>query len=158
MDKIISDKELVVGAPIDGTCESPFDAHFGSSNSMSWAQTIVEPLTKVTQNWDGYGGAKPNSESLQASLELLAELRDRLSIQAPYISPTRNGGVLLNWQVGTSELEIQLEGLVHISFVYEIDSREAPISEEFDITHGAPSSFLDSVFQFFGSEHGKQAA
>jgi hypothetical protein len=144
--RILSDEDLVL--PAVDYDRVPQD-NFSTENPAMWAQNIIEPLTSVPFNWDGYGAAQPKVDSLKSACALLKALRSAYSIDQPYTSPTRNGGVLFIWQRGSVELEVQLEGLLHVSYVYSTGNAHEEITDEFDLAFGIDLRFKHTLRLFF---------
>ena len=65
----------------------------------------LKHLTTLREDWDSYGGLPPSDEVLVNAARLLSNLLDK-DASAPSIVPTPSGGVQLEWQTETDDLEI----------------------------------------------------
>lgn len=107
--------------------------------------TVVEQLEamrSVPENWDGYGGAAPQSAAIEAALRFLRPLLADGALPEPYVTPTPAGGVLLVWQQGPHQLEVAIRDGDRGSFVY-LDQVIAPPSPAIPISR-PPKEFLRS--------------
>jgi hypothetical protein len=97
-------------------------------------RTVVEitGLPLLPRGWDSYG-ADPVSERAMhraiAFLTMLATHPER-SIPPPVVGPSVNGGVVLQWDIGTREVVVTLLPDGGEFYVAERDSHEAAIEGE----------------------------
>ena len=80
---------------------------------MVLASQQFEALKHLTENWDGYGAAPPDHDivDLATALARLMETALRKTQEgapALHVSPTRIGGVLLEWEDNAAEHEIEI--------------------------------------------------
>ena len=68
---------------------------------------LLEAMRKVSDNWDGYGGAAPRPELIDAAIAFFRGLRGAHGLSPPYVTPTRTGGVLFAWEQGPHQLEVE---------------------------------------------------
>src|SRR4051812_23127857 len=87
--------------------------------------TLTEQLQAMRQlekNWDGYGGAAPGAEVLdlaQAFTGLLESLRPpRAGWGELHVSPTRMGGVLIEWEDALWQHEVEVNPDGSMSFLH----------------------------------------
>ncbi len=78
----------------------------------------LEAMRKVSDNWDGYGGAAPRPELIDAAIAFFRELRGAPSLSPPYLTPTRTGGVLFAWEQGPHQLEVEVNSPVQGEYLY----------------------------------------
>jgi len=78
----------------------------------------LDRLLELPPNWDSYNADPIEREIVASAKGLLDALVDVLDLPCPLISPTRNGGVLLEWSVASKEFEIQLVSRDAASFVF----------------------------------------
>ncbi len=78
----------------------------------------LEAMRNLPENWDGYGAAPPRSGPIDAAIGFLRQCSGQTALPDPYVTPTRAGGVLLDWEQGSHQLEIEFDDSNHGSFVY----------------------------------------
>lgn len=72
----------------------------------------LETMRRLSENWDGYGAAAPQGKVIdlaQGFVDLLGAMT-RASASPPefHVSPTRVGGVLIEWGGDSVEHEVEL--------------------------------------------------
>jgi hypothetical protein len=82
-----------------------------------------EAMRHLPENWDGYGGAAPKGSILDLGVEfvrLLEAMLAKSTTEMPtiHVSPTRVGGLLIEWEDQTTEHEVELESDASISFLH----------------------------------------
>jgi hypothetical protein len=85
---------------------------------MSRAIEQLEAMRHLGENWDGYGAAPSRAEAIDLAIEFLHHCQASMAMPEPYVTPTRVGGVLLAWESGPHELEVEFNDPDHGSFVY----------------------------------------
>ncbi|MBY0230386.1 MAG: hypothetical protein K2W96_13970 [Gemmataceae bacterium] len=78
----------------------------------------LEAMRSVPENWDGYGAAAPRGDIIESAIEFWRSLQGRPALRDPYVTPTRIGGVLFDWEHGPHQLEVEFEGGSKAVFVY----------------------------------------
>lgn len=78
----------------------------------------LEALRDLPENWDGYGAARPAPGPIDVAIGFLRRCGAQRAIPQPHVAPTRTGGVLLEWEQGPHQLEIQFDDEQRGSFVY----------------------------------------
>ncbi len=78
----------------------------------------LEAMRTVPENWDGYGGAAPRPELIDAAVRFLHLVARSGPLPEPFVSPTRTGGVLFEWQQGPHQLEVEIDSRDQGSFAY----------------------------------------
>ena len=105
----------------------------------------IESLRHVGANWDSYGADAPNSETLSAGGRFLQSFVDAFGLPEPYVTPTRIGGLLVLWTIGSHELEIEFEGrgaATLVTYAYENEETGEKVEGEFTLRAGrAPLPF-----------------
>jgi hypothetical protein len=83
----------------------------------------LEAMRRLAENWDGYGAAVPSAtvvdlaEGLMALVEMMLK---RVSKDSPplHVSPTRNGGILIEWEERAMQHEIEINPDRSIGFLH----------------------------------------
>jgi hypothetical protein len=83
---------------------------------MATALEQLEAMRQLPENWDGYGGAASRPELIDAALHFLRG--HAAASPPPFVTPTRVGGVLLEWEQGPHQLEVEIDSPEGGSFVY----------------------------------------
>src|SRR5436190_9308524 len=78
----------------------------------------LEAMRNVSDNWDGYGGAAPRPELIDAAIAFFRGLRGASGLSPPYVTPTRTGGVLFAWEQGPHQLEVEVNSTVRGEYLY----------------------------------------
>lgn len=83
----------------------------------------LEAMRALNENWDGYGAAAPEGVVLDLAREFVrlieALLRRRGAFPGNlYASPTRTGGVLIEWEDGGTEHEVEINPDQSFSFLH----------------------------------------
>jgi hypothetical protein len=87
--------------------------------------TLVEQLQAIhdlPENWDGYGAAAPHAPVIDLAQELVGLieiwLRNvRNQPPALHVSPTRTGGILIEWEDPSTQHEVELSPDGSIGFL-----------------------------------------
>jgi hypothetical protein len=109
----------------------------------------LDAMRRLAENWDGYGAAAPRSEVIdlaQAFVGLAeAAIRRRLAPNEGilYVSPTRIGGVLIEWEDALKEHEVELCPDGSIGFLH-LDKQTKQITTR-EFAPGAPSVFTPDL-------------
>ena len=69
----------------------------------------LEAMRGVPDDWDGYGGAAPRHDVIAAAIDFWRLLQTRPLLRDPFVTPTRIGGVLLEWEAAPHQLEVEFE-------------------------------------------------
>jgi hypothetical protein len=83
----------------------------------------LEAMRRLGENWDGYGAAAPQAKVIdlaQEFIDLLGAMIARFSV-APaefHVSPTRVGGILIDWEDDAIEHEMELSPDGSIGFLH----------------------------------------
>ena len=81
--------------------------------SSQWAAETVKrvlALTSLPRNWDSYGSPPPSQVAIFASFGLLNSIPKTVfeDLPIPFVAPVSGGGIQLDWNVGTRELELHI--------------------------------------------------
>jgi hypothetical protein len=90
---------------------------------MATATEQLEAMRSLPDNWDAYGGAAPDPKAIdlaRAFVELIEGFRRILDPNAnpTHVSPTRAGGVLVEWEDRQRAHEIEISPDGSISFLH----------------------------------------
>ena len=85
----------------------------GIEISSQWAAETVKKvlgLTSLPHNWDSYGSPPPSQVAIFASFGLLNSIPKTVfeDLPLPFVAPVSGGGIQLDWNVGTRELELHI--------------------------------------------------
>ena len=72
------------------------------------ARTRISGLACLKPGWDSYGADPIAPESIAAALKLLNEA-ERRQLPSPWVCPTPDGGVQLEWWVGSRGFEVEAQ-------------------------------------------------
>lgn len=100
----------------------------------------LQTMRGLAENWDGYGAAAPQPDAIDLAQELvgLVEAWLQKSMTEPralHVSPTRTGGVLVEWEDRSIEHEVEINPDRSISFLHrnrttgEIETRKFVASQ-----------------------------
>jgi len=89
---------------------------------MATANEQLEAMRSLRENWDGYAAAAPRPHIIDLAQELVTliepMLQQRQADCVLHVSPTRVGGVLIEWQNGLIEHEVDLSPDGSIGFLH----------------------------------------
>jgi hypothetical protein len=82
----------------------------------------LDAMRRLPENWDGYGAAPVADEIIDFAQELVGFVEAALNrggANAPgiHVSPTRVGGVLVEWDDAAMEHEVQIDPDFCLSFL-----------------------------------------
>jgi len=99
-------------------------------------------LKNLERDWDSYGSQPPSEAAIAMGLTLLKGLVDvgLENLTTPRINPVSGGGVLLEWEAGSRELELELLSGGVVRYL-KIEHGE-PIQED-TVTHPMFSQMQD---------------
>lgn len=78
--------------------------------SPRWLIAFVDEINiaaQLPQGWDSYGGARLNVKAAVRAIELLERLN--FSGPSPWISPSPDGGLHLEWDRGTYSVKLDID-------------------------------------------------
>jgi hypothetical protein len=83
----------------------------------------LEAMRRLGEDWDGYGAAAPQAKIIDLAREFIGLLVAMLarSSAAPtemHVSPTRVGGILIDWEADAIEHEMELSPDGSIGFLH----------------------------------------
>ncbi len=89
---------------------------------MAMTNELWATLSQLKENWDGYGAAAPMQSTVELAHEfanLLDAMRRKSAQPCPLqISPTRIGGVLLEWEDCAMEHEVEINPDGSVGFLH----------------------------------------
>ncbi len=83
----------------------------------------LEAMRRLGENWDGYGAAAPQAKIIDLARDFIGLLdaytRPSTAPAEFHVSPTRIGGILIDWEDEAAEHEMELSpdgsvGFLHI--------------------------------------------
>lgn len=83
----------------------------------------LQAMRSLAENWDGYGAATPSATVIDLAQEFVGLIetmwkKATSSSCALYISPTRNGGVLIEWEDRAMQHEVEINPDRSIGFLH----------------------------------------
>jgi len=83
----------------------------------------LEALRSLAENWDGYNAASPQADLFDLAQELVGLIEAMLTKRgdvdcALQVSPTRVGGILIEWETKIMEHEVEIDPDRSISFLH----------------------------------------
>ena len=90
---------------------------------MATLDAQLQAMRQLRENWDGYGAAAPQAHVIELARELVrliaTVLRSRdIEADGIHVSPTRTGGVLVEWQDAVAEHEVEISPDQSFSFLH----------------------------------------
>lgn len=84
------------------------------------SQNELHKLKELPENWDRYGSPKIENRAVKTTADLLTNLA-KFGMPKPRIFPVSGGGLQLEWQQNSRELEIEVlpDGKIEYLKVYE---------------------------------------
>lgn len=84
--------------------------------------TELYSYKKLQNNWDGYGGIRPDDEIINSAKKFINILKYN-KIFEPKIMVSGNGEIGLFWKNQNNYIEVDFDEDGHLSFFYEIDGK-----------------------------------
>jgi len=90
---------------------------------MATPSEQLQAMRQLGEDWDGYGAAAPQAAAIDLAQEFTALLETMLR-KSPsqsgvlHVSPTRVGGILIEWEDGARQHEIDLHPDRSIGFLH----------------------------------------
>src|SRR5437588_12870474 len=82
----------------------------------------LEAMRHLPENWDGYGAAAPQADLIDLAKEFTelidAMLRKSSEPCVLHVSPTRVGGILIDWEDRAMQHEVELNPDSSIGFLH----------------------------------------
>lgn len=98
-----------------------FDQNRSPSDRPDWVNPAIKQLQalfELPQDWDGEGGERPKDEVICSAIGFLEFVAKNALVGRPHVSPTRGGGVLLEWECVPHQIEVQVLSRDAASYVY----------------------------------------
>jgi hypothetical protein len=99
-------------------------------------------LSNLEKDWDSYGSQPPSEAAIAMGVTLLKGLLDvgLENLTTPRINPVSGGGILLEWEAGSRELELELQSGGVVRYL-KVEHGE-PVQED-TVTHPMFSQMRD---------------
>src|SRR5438445_13805029 len=89
---------------------------------MSTPIEQLEAMRGLAENWDGYGAAAPSATVIELAQEFVGLLevpkKSPLNVRVLHVSPTRTGGVLIEWEDPVRQHEVEINSDRSIGFLH----------------------------------------
>jgi hypothetical protein len=109
----------------------------------------LEAMNTLSENWDGYGAATPIPEAIELAkdfVQLLSKLQRRSQSFDIFVSPGRDGGVLVEWSDVESEHELEINADGTLGFLHTDKLTGVMKSEKFSYGRFAiPAGLFSTV-------------
>lgn len=97
----------------------------------------LEAMRRMGENWDGYGAASPQPKVIDLAKEFTSLIevmlrKNTTEANILHVNPTRDGGVLIDWEDRSMQHEVELNPDGSISFLHlnkttgQIETRKFP--------------------------------
>ena len=109
----------------------------------------LEAMRRLEENWDGYGGAAPLPEVIDLVQAFVRFIEAAARGGRPpgggafHVSPTRIGGVLIEWEDDRKEHEVEFGPDGSIGFLH-LDKKTRQIDTR-EFSRGAPAVFTPDL-------------
>ena len=83
----------------------------------------LDAMRSLVENWDGYGADAPSTTAIDLARELVGLVETMLK-KSPsnsctlHVSPTRTGGVLIDWENRATQHEVEISADRSIGFLH----------------------------------------
>jgi hypothetical protein len=122
------------------------------SNEPAWLRSTVNQLEEILslgENWDSYGAAPVSFENAEYAVRLL-DFVASLATPAPFIAPTPEGSVQLEWHRAGIDLEVEIVSPYRLLVSYEdqaggTSSWEGEVTTDFTSVREAIQEFSRRV-------------
>lgn len=90
---------------------------------MATLDTQLQAMRQLRENWDGYGAAAPQAHVIELArgfvrlIDMVLRSRD-IEANGLHVSPTRTGGVLVEWEDSAAEHEVEISPDQSFSFLH----------------------------------------
>ena len=83
----------------------------------------LEAMRSLVENWDGYGAAAPEAPAIDLAQEFVGLIeamwkKSTSNSCVLHVSPTRNGGVLIEWEDRAMQHEVEISSDRSIGFLH----------------------------------------
>ncbi|HVA48503.1 MAG TPA: hypothetical protein VNH11_19215 [Pirellulales bacterium] len=90
---------------------------------MATPDAQLEAMRQLTENWDGYGAAAPQGHVIELAREFVhlietVQKRRAAAADSLHVSPTRTGGVLVEWEDAEVEHEVEISPDQSFAFLH----------------------------------------
>ncbi|HLY59996.1 MAG TPA: hypothetical protein VKV95_04450 [Terriglobia bacterium] len=121
----------IFGEPATNTQFSRIVPLFMATPEFAESLRTISTLAKLPANWDSYGSPAVQTPAVQRAVEVLAACQ-ALCPTAPRIVPVAGGGLQIEWDVKSRELEIEVlpNGSIEVLMVEGEMMIETPLPAE----------------------------
>lgn len=90
---------------------------------MATPDAQLHAMRHLSENWDGYGAAAPQAHMIELAREFARLIQTVLRncsvpVNSLHVSPTRTGGVLVEWEDAAAEHEVEISPDQSFSFLH----------------------------------------
>jgi len=87
---------------------------------MATVSEQIQAMRGLPENWDGYGAAPPSGNVIDLAQAFTSFLEAAFARSAAvlHVSPTRVGGILIEWEDSTRQHEVEINPDQGISFLH----------------------------------------
>jgi hypothetical protein len=83
----------------------------------------LETMRCLAENWDGYGAAAPQAKLIELAKEFVGLIEAMLRKSTAdsglvHVSPTRVGGILIDWEDRSMQHEVELNPDCSVGFLH----------------------------------------
>ena len=80
------------------------------SDALSLVPSLqqIEELSTLEPNWDGEGASQISALAVAKSTRLAVQAKEQIKVLPSFVSPIPDGGLQVEWQTGTSRLELMV--------------------------------------------------
>ncbi len=82
--------------------------------------------------WDSYNGQPINPDAMEFAASFLGTTAFA-QLDCPFIAPTSNGGVQVEWNIGNTSLEIEFRSLTALEYYYKNGATEKEGSDSVEL-------------------------
>lgn len=104
----------------------------GASLVSAWEQRLEE-LRQLPDNWDSYGAPRITDKALEKARSVLTLMTATGSFAQPFVAPSPNGGVQIEWYIPTGEVELRIppngDPLTYSTVETTADGQEREVEE-----------------------------
>ncbi len=104
--------------------EAVIDMNHKTAHWLDTELAALFVISKLKSNWDSYQADPPTPEIIETAKQLLIDLAKDSKLPRPYVNPTRNGGVQIEWEYGQRYFELDVHTYMGVHTLYSGDGVE----------------------------------
>ena len=90
---------------------------------MATPDTQLQAMCLLAENWDGYGAAAPDGQTIELAREFVGLMEALLQKRGVgsnvlHVSPTRTGGALIEWEDDAMQHEVEINPDQSFAFLH----------------------------------------